>query len=58
MKAALEYLGDIIGSEGTFVDPRKIDPITKWEVPATLTYFQFFRGFSTTIEDSLRTFLR
>lgn len=42
----VEFLGYIIGVQGVWMDPRKIESITSWPAPKNLTELQSFLGFT------------
>ena len=42
----VEFLGYIIGVQGIWMDPHKIESITSWPVPKNLTELQSFLGFT------------
>ena len=44
-KEETEYLGIIIGPEGTKVDPVKTEAIKEWTIPRNKTDIQSFKGF-------------
>jgi len=44
-KETVEYLGFVISGDNIMMDPSKVDAITSWPVPKTLTETRSFLGF-------------
>ena len=44
--SSLKYLGHIVSKDGIATDPRKIEAITKWPQPKTVTDIHSFTGFT------------
>ena len=45
-RSSLKYLGHIVSKDGIATDPRKIEAITKWPQPKTVTDVRSFTGFT------------
>jgi len=43
-KPELHFLGHVVGKDGIFLDPAKIDMIEKWPLPKNLKELQAFLG--------------
>ena len=46
------FLGHVVSKAGIQVDPKKIDAITEWQRPTTVTEVRSFLGLLVTIGDS------
>ncbi|GJP36699.1 hypothetical protein CLOM_g21175 [Closterium sp. NIES-68] len=45
LKEELEFLGQVISTEGVKIYPKKIDTIRNWELPTNVKELQIFMGF-------------
>ncbi|KAJ9522550.1 hypothetical protein QJQ45_008376 [Haematococcus lacustris] len=56
MKTALKFLGHIVSDRGVAVDPDKIQSITTWPVPNSLTALQRFLGAANFVRKFVHNF--
>ena len=44
-KKQINYLGHVVGHKGVTTDPKKIEAVTEWPRPTTVTEVRSFLGF-------------
>ena len=45
-KTKITYLGHVVSKDGIGTDPRKVEAITNWPIPKSVTYVRSFLGFT------------